>query len=318
MKILIAGGAGYIGSRLIPELITKNHTITVVDKLWFGNHLPKDVIIDTRYVSELTEKDLEGFDQVIFLGGLSCDPMAEFGPWQNFLFNAATPSYLAYIAKKSGVKRFIYASSCSVYGFTQGEPYTEESPTISNYPYGIAKLQGERGVLQLNDSNFSVIALRKGTLSGYSPRMRLDLVVNTMFKTALYNKKITISNPNIWRPILDIRDCIDAYVKAIDNPLVNGVYNICSYNTTIGKIGFEIENFINQKISPENISVITNNIQDFRNYQVKIDKAKKYLEFIPQHILSSTLVDLWNNRLKFQNIDNDYYYNINIFRNLEL
>jgi len=317
MKILVAGGAGYVGSRLIPELLSRKNEVKVVDKLWFGNHLPEEVVVDQRYISDYTEKDLEGFDIVIFLGGLSCDPMAEFGPWENFLYNAATPSYLAYIAKKAGVRRYIYAASASVFGFTNSEPYTEESPTLSNYPYGIAKLQGERGVLQLKDETFSVIALRKGTLSGYSPRMRLDLVVNTMFKTALYDNTVTISNPTIWRPILDINDCIIAYLKAIYcDQNINGVFNICSYNITIGKLGTLIATYIQNKTNNQ-VTITSKNIQDFRNYRISIDKSKE-LDYIPRFTLIDTLEELWQNRDRFKDVSNDNYYNINVFKNLVL
>ncbi len=107
--------------------------------------------------------------------------------------------------------------SCSVYGgYTVNELYDETRPVASSYPYGISKLQGEQAVMNLMDDDFSVIALRKGTISGYSPRMRLDLIVNTMFKSALCDGAITINNPTIWRTILAIEDAISAYVRAVE------------------------------------------------------------------------------------------------------
>src|SRR5207302_6643158 len=121
----------------------------------------------------LTVEDLAGYDQVVFLAGLSNDPMAEYAPSKNFIYNAAAPAYLAYIAKKADVKRYIYASSCSVYGYTDNELFDETKPVSSSYPYGISKLQGEQAVMNLVGDKFSVIALRKGTASGFSPRMRL-------------------------------------------------------------------------------------------------------------------------------------------------
>ena len=120
---------------------------------------------------------------LIFLAGVSNDPMAEFSPSENFIQNAACPAYLSYESKRAGVRRFIYASSCSVYGYTVDELYDEKSPTTCSYPYGISKLQGENGVMHLSDDKFSVIALRQGTVCGHSDRMRFDLVVNTMFKS---------------------------------------------------------------------------------------------------------------------------------------
>ena len=169
MKILIAGGAGYIGSVLVPTLQSLGHEIDVLDLFWFGNHLPKATGIVHKDIFHVEENDVKGYEVVIFLAGLSNDPMAEFSPSMNFISNAAAPAYLAYISKQAGVRKFIYAGSCSVYGFTENEDNNEESPTISDYPYGISKLQGERAVMQLAHSGFSAITLRQGTVCGYSP-----------------------------------------------------------------------------------------------------------------------------------------------------
>src|SRR4051794_26823160 len=185
MKLLVAGGAGYLGSVLIPRLLERGYKVDVVDLFWFGNHLPREVGILNKDIFQLSVEDLEPYDQGIFLAGLSNDPMAEYSPSKNFVFNAAAPAYLGYIGKKAKVKRYIYASSCSVYGYTENELFDETRPVSSSYPYGISKLQGEQAATQLIDENFSVISLRKGTISGYSPRMRLDLIINTMFKAAM-------------------------------------------------------------------------------------------------------------------------------------
>src|SRR6266481_1222685 len=181
MKLLVAGGAGYLGCALIPRLLERGYAVDVVDLFWFGNNLPPETGILNKDIFDLSISDLKGYEQVVFLAGLSNDPMAEYSPSKNFIFNAAAPAYLAYTAKKAGVKRYIYASSCSVYGYTEDELYDEERLVSSSHPYGISKLQGEQAVMNLVDDEFSVIALRKGTVSGYSPRMRLDLIVNTMF-----------------------------------------------------------------------------------------------------------------------------------------
>src|SRR5215467_15320823 len=115
MKILVGGGAGYVGSLLIPVLVEHGYEVDVIDLLWFGNHLPKGVKVIRKDLFQCTEADLRGYEQVLFLAGLSNDPMAEFDPSMHFVSNAALPSYLAYIAKHAGVKRFIFGSSCSVY-----------------------------------------------------------------------------------------------------------------------------------------------------------------------------------------------------------
>src|SRR5215469_4608537 len=247
MRILIAGGAGYVGSALIPKLLERGYDVDVVDLFWFGNSLPPEVNIINRDIFDLQVEDLKDYDQVLFLAGLSNDPMAEYSPSKNFVYNAAAPAYLAYTAKKAGVKRYIYASSCSVYGYTVNELYDETRPVSSSYPYGISKLQGEQAVMNLANDDFSVIALRKGTISGYSPRMRLDLIVNTMFKCALRDGAITINNPTIWRPILAMEDAISAYIRAIEaHEKISGIFNIASGNYTVGEVGDLVKNEIEE------------------------------------------------------------------------
>ena len=128
MNILIAGGAGYVGSRLCLSLIELGHNVSVVDLCWFGNNLPSSVKIFKKNIIDLDVDDIVGHDAVIFMAGLSNDPMADFSPSMNFVENAAVPAYLAYISKKAKVGKFIYASSCSIYGFTDDEEMDEASP----------------------------------------------------------------------------------------------------------------------------------------------------------------------------------------------
>lgn len=318
MKILVAGGAGYIGSMLVPALIEQGHEVKVIDLLWFGNHLPKKVHLEKRDLFSCTIDDFKGFDQVIFLAGLSNDPMAEYNPRMNFIDNGALPGYMSLLAKQAGVKRFIYASSCSIYGYAQDKLYAEEDPTTCGYPYGVSKLQGEFGCVQLNDENFSVIALRQGTVSGYSPRMRLDLIINTMFKFAMKEGKITVNNPSIWRPILDIRDAVNAYMRAVQaDQSISGVFNVASENYTVGfvaeRVKAELERLMKNKIKLE-----VKNIQDFRNYKVSTEKAKTILGFHPQYAIRDTIQNIFENRKKFlEQKDDTFCYNIKVFKKLK-
>jgi nucleoside-diphosphate-sugar epimerase len=317
MKILIVGGAGYLGSVLIPRLLDRGYKVDVVDLFWFGNHLPRQVGILNQDVFQLAVEDLEAYDQVVFLAGLSNDPMAEYSPSKNFIFNAAAPAYLAYVAKLAKVKRYIYASSCSVYGYTENELYDETRSVGSTYPYGISKLQGEQAALQLADDNFSVISLRKGTISGYSPRMRLDLIINTMFKTALRDNTITVNNPSIWRPILSIEDAATAYIRAIEaNYKISGVFNIASGNYTVGEIGDLVKAAIEERLG-KRINLCIKHVQDFRNYKVSIEKAKNVLSFHPTGDAKSIVMNLIDNVDKFQDWDNPFYSNIQAFKSLE-
>jgi nucleoside-diphosphate-sugar epimerase len=317
MKVLIVGGAGYLGSVLIPRLLDRGYKVDVVDLFWFGNHLPRQVGVLNQDLFQLTVEDLQAYDQVVFLAGLSNDPMAEYSPSKNFIFNAAAPAYLAYMAKLAKVKRYIYASSCSVYGYTENELYDETKSVGSTYPYGISKLQGEQAASQLADDNFSVISLRKGTISGYSPRMRLDLIINTMFKTALRDNTITVNNPSIWRPILSIEDAATAYIRAIEaNYKISGVFNIASANYTVGEIGDLVKTAIEEHLG-KRVNLCIKHIQDFRNYKVSIEKAKNVLSFHPAGDVKSIVISLIDNQDKFQDWDNPLYSNIQAFKALE-
>jgi nucleoside-diphosphate-sugar epimerase len=316
MKILIAGGAGYVGSFLIPVLLEHGYEVDVLDLMWFGNHLPPEVKVTAQDLFQCKEEDLKQYEQIIFLAGLSNDPMAEFDPSGNFVSNGALPSYLAFIAKKAGVRRFIYASSCSVYGYTVNQLYHEESPVTCNYPYGISKLQGERGVLQQQDENFSVIALRKGTICGYSPRMRMDLIVNTMFKCVMTEKKVVVNNASIWRPILDIRDATTAYLRAIQADYsISGVFNITSGNYTVGQVGDMVKGRL-EKLNGDKVGIVIKNVQDFRNYKVTIEKARTHLGFQPQYSVEDIIADLYAHKDQYGDYTDENFYNIKVFRRI--
>ena len=316
MKILVVGGGGYVGSALVPVLQDRGHDLKVIDSFWFGNHLPPEIPVLKKDLFDLTEEDLKGFHQVIFLAGLSNDPMAEFSPSMNFISNAAGPAYLGYIAKRAGIRRFIFSGSCSVYGYTVDKLYDETSPAISSFPYGISKLQGESSLLQMADASFSVISLRKGTVSGYSPRMRLDLIVNTMFKTAIANREITVNNPAIWRPILSIQDATAAYVRAIEaGENISGIFNVASGNYTVGEVADLVKERIEQDMGLH-VKLKILDRQDYRNYKVSTDKAVKVLGFKPAHDIAGIVDSLVANLDKFRDFDNPNYYNIEVFKKL--
>jgi len=310
MRILVAGGAGYLGSALVPKLLDRGYEVDVVDLFWFGNHLPSDTGIIHKDIFDISVQDLEVYEQVVFLAGLSNDPMAEYSPSQNFIFNAAAPAYLAYVAKKAGVKRYVYACSCSVYGYTDNELFDETRPVSSSYPYGISKLQGEQAVINLLDKGFSVISLRKGTVSGYSPRMRLDLIINTMFKNGLASQEITVNNPAIWRPIVSIEDATNAYIRAIEaNERISGIFNIASGNYTVGEVGDLVKMAMEEQLGIR-VRLTIKHKRDFRNYKVSSQKAENVLSFHPNHDVKSIVKNLIENMDRFHDWDNPQYYNI--------
>ena len=181
--------------------------------------------------------------------------------------------------------------------------------------YGISKLQCEKGITILEDNDFKPILFRKGTVGGWSPKMRFDLVVNTMLMTALTKKKIIINSPKLWRPLIDIKDVIQAYELAIEADLdVTGVYNISGGNYTIGDLGKLI--FNNLKERGYDIELETLNIKDFRNYKVDISKVKDELGFNPKYNPNDSIQEILDNIEKSENfnLENESYYNIKTFK----
>lgn len=303
---------------LVPTLTEQGYDADVVDLLWFGNELPAGTPLRQKDLFDCVAADLEGYEQVIFLAGLSNDPMAEFSPARNFIDNGALPSYLAYVAKRAGVKRFIYASSCSVYGYTVDSLYDEDSPVVCGYPYGISKLQGERGVLQLGDDAFSTIAIRQGTVCGYSPRMRFDLIVNAMYMTAMRDGMVTVNNPGIWRPIVDIRDTCAAFVRAIQaGPAIGGVYNVASGNFTVGQVGELVQSRV-EALTGQKIKLTIKSIADARNYKVSCERAKTQLGFVPKFSIADMIDSLHEHRAEFGDYSVTKYSNIAVFKELEI
>lgn len=311
-KIFIAGGAGYVGTRFCNEF-ANIYDITVYDHFWFGDKITSNVTKIHGDIRNITPSQLEGYDAVLFLGGLSNDPMAMYRPDLNFIENSAIPTYLAFIAKQAGISRFICASSCSVYGHTKNKTLVESSKVKPSYAYGISKLQCERGISILEYDNFKPILFRKGTVGGWSSKMRYDLVVNTMLMTALTKGKITINSPKLWRPLIDIRDVIQAYRLAIESdPLITGVFNIAGGNYTVGGLGKIIYDILRDK--GHNIELETLDIKDFRNYKVNISKAQDELEFNPIYTPNDSINEILDNIDENHDFNDESYYNIKTFK----
>jgi nucleoside-diphosphate-sugar epimerase len=298
----------------VPSLLERGYDVDVIDGLWFGNHLPAAVKVIQRDLFQCRVADLEGYDQVIFLAGVSNDPMAEYDPAENFVQNGALPAYLAFTAKKARVRRFVYASSCSIYGYTEDSLYDEDGPIACGYPYGIAKLQGERAALQLADADFSVIALRQGTVCGWSPRMRFDLIVNTMYKAAMTTGVITVNNASIWRPILDIRDAVSAFTRAVQaSPALSGVFNVASGNFTVGQVADYVKDAIEECTSRTvRMNILT--VEDFRNYKVDYGRAKIELGYAPRFGIRDIVADVHGHVESYGDFERDAFYNIRVFK----
>lgn len=238
MKVLVTGTEGYIGSRLAPWLIAHGHEVTGLDAGFYRDgtlyldplglpQLPHTIIKDLR---TLTRADFEGFDAVVHLAELSNDPLGQNNPEITFEINHKGSVQIAEAARAAGVKRFVYASSCSVYGVGASDYVDEESPVNPQTAYAKCKTLVERDVKPMAGSGFSAVFLRNATAYGASPRMRFDIVLNDLCALAWTKKKIAmISDGSPWRPIVHVEDICQAVSCALVAPeeaITGQVFNV--------------------------------------------------------------------------------------------
>jgi len=315
LKILIIGGCGYIGARLTPHLKSRGHEVEIVDLCWFGRHVPAGVLLHMLDARSLTVDDMYGFDQVIYIAGMSNDPMADHAPYVNYVANAALPAYLADIARRGGVKRFIHGSSCSVYGFAPLGILTEDARPETYSPYGVSKLMAEFGCAQ-HALDMEVINLRQGTLAGWSPRLRLDLVLNAMVASAISSRALSVNDPQAQRPLLFIDDAIDAYTAVIESTKreLSGTYNLVSRNTSVSDIAkFVAEFFASEGLGL--LSIKTKGQHDIRSYKASAQKFRGVFDWVPRATLHQTVAELVF-KLEGVDLDDDNFYNIRTFKAL--
>lgn len=266
MKFLVTGGCGYKGHVLIPKLLARGYEVVALDTLWFGNFLkphPKLTVIKGD-VLNIDAVDVTGFDGIVHLSSIANDPCGDLDPKLTWEVSALATMQLADKAKRKDVKRFIYASSGSVYGIKDEPQVTEDLELKPISEYNKTKMVAERVLLSYAD-DMSVQIVRPATVCGYSPRMRLDVSVNMLTMQALSKGKITVFGGMQTRPNIHIDDITDIYLHLIDHPQVTGIYNAGFENISILDIAKLVTKYV-----PAEIVVTESN--DPRSYRVNSDK----------------------------------------------
>lgn len=315
MNVLVTGGAGYIGNVLVPNLLKSGHNVRVVDSQWFGNLLPKECEVIKGNICKFDTGWLDGIDTIVNLAATSNDPMADFDPFVNYMINTAGTSLVAHRAYGEGGIKFIQASTCSVYGFAYDKVFTEKDTPSPTFAYAVSKIMAERA-LQCWQDRLHPTILRFATVNGYSPRMRYDLVLNVLTKSALCGK-IIVNNPDLWRPIVDVRDVANAITTAVEKPEVEGVFNVAEHSYTILQIAEEISRCLAMlgKKQPE---IEIRGEADLRSYKVDTTKAKSELGFTatysPYDMVKAIVEKVDTGEIA--DFDNDKYYNVKIFKKL--
>lgn len=266
MKLLVTGACGYKGSVLVPKLLDQGHEVIGLDIMWFGNFLkphPNLKVIQGD-VRDIDAIDLTGVDAIIHLSSVANDPCGDLDPQLTWEVSALATMQLADKAARAGVKRFIYASSGSVYGIKDEPQVTEDLVLKPLSEYNKTKMVGERVLLSYaNDMIVQIV--RPATVCGYSPRMRLDVSVNMLTMQALAKGKITIFGGNQTRPNIHIDDITDLYIFLLGRPDVTGIYNAGFENISILDIAQRVVRHV-----PAELVVTASN--DPRSYRVNSDK----------------------------------------------
>jgi nucleoside-diphosphate-sugar epimerase len=302
--VLVTGGAGYIGCQLVPSLLAHGYCVRVFDVMFYG-----DAGLDrVRNRIETVEGDirsvpadlLDGVDAIINLAGLSTEPAAEYRPEANQEINFKAAVDLAILAKKKKIRRFIQASSGSIYDVGAGHPekdivHTEDSPVAPFRIYSITKREAEKQILAMADDSFTPVVLRKGSVYGYSPRMRFDLVVNAFVLNALQTGCLVLHNGGeMWRPLLSIQDAAAAYKLMLEAPAekVNGeIFNVTNGNYRISELALRVQHKLGELNIPCTLQP-DYHYRNLRSCQASGQKIAQRLAFTPKVTVEETVEDL--------------------------
>lgn len=323
-NVLVTGGAGYVGSRLIPQLLKVGHRVTVYDIMYYGDgFLPKDnsnlTVIkgDIRDTKKLTEAFKE-IDVVIHMACISNDASFELDENLSRTVNYDAFEPMVVAAKRMGVKRFIYASSSSVYGVSDAPDVTEEHPLVPLTLYNKFKGLCEPLLFKHQSSDFVCVTIRPATICGYAPRQRLDLSVNILTNHAVNNNKINVFGGAQLRPNLHIQDMCDLYeilIEIPDDKIAGQIFNAGYQNMSIMKIAQFAKKIVEDKFTEKgSIDIVTVPTDDIRSYHVNSDKIKRILGFTPKRTVEDAILDLCKafREGKLPNsMTDDIYYNVN-------
>ena len=329
-RVLVTGGAGYCGSRLVPQLLRSGYKLTVYDIMYFGDDfLPKDnpnltiVQGDIRHIKKLSNA-MAGHDAVVSLACISND--ASFELDENLStsvnFEAFEPMVLA--AKNAGVKRFLYASSSSVYGVSDQPNVTEDHPLVPLTLYNKYKGMCEPLLNKHVDDNFTGVTFRPATVCGYAPRQRLDLSVNILTNHAVNKNKITVFGGSQLRPNLHIQDYIDAVEMFLEAPaakIQGEIFNVGYQNLSLTEIAKLVRKVVIDEFPDRaDLEIVTTPSDDLRSYHINSDKVNRVLGFQPRHTIEDAVRELcaaFRDNLLPNSFEDDAYFNVKRLQRLK-
>ncbi len=327
MRVLVTGGGGYIGAVLCKQLIDAGHQPVVLDRFFWGkaplNGLAVEMVAGD--IRNLKMEWFEGIDAVCHLGGLSNDPTAEYNTEANWQMNTVATQHLVEACKKAGINRFTFASSASVYDTERSAHDVSRSPMMCDEStqlsprgaYSLSKHEAEKIILAAVDKDFSPVIFRQGTVYGYSPRMRFDLVVNTFIKDAVLFHRLYLHGGGwMWRPLVDVVDVARVHVMALEVPtdtIKGQVFNVLEENYQIRQLAMLVAGSLSLLTPPNHVQLIEAPLPKIvRNYRMSNAKLSKVLNFTPSRTVLESIQDMLQ-RLPLEKIDefgDPRYYNI--------
>ncbi len=324
MNILITGGAGYVGSKLVPKLLDLGNKVTVLDLMIYGedvleNHENlKKVKGDIRDI-DLLEKILPNHEAVIHLACISNDPSYELNPklGKSINFDAFEP--LVKISRKSNINRFIYASSSSVYGIKKEKDVTEDMSLEPLTDYSKFKGECEKILNTYKSDDFITTTIRPSTVCGYARRQRLDLVVNILTNHAFHNRSIIVFGGNQLRPNIHIDDMVNSYISILEaNPKkINGeIFNVGYKNQSVNELADDVK-----KVIGEDVKILNSKSDDNRSYHVSSKKISEILSFKTKFTVRDAVSDLQNafkKKLLINTFQDENYFNIKRMQSINL
>lgn len=326
-KVLITGGAGYVGSALVPYLLEKGYKVTVYDLYLYGDVF-KDIENNpnlTQIKGDIRDKNklieaTKNIDALIHLACISNDPSYELDPELGKSINLDAFYNVIEAAEINNVKRFIYASTSSVYGIKEEKNVRETDTCEPLTDYSKFKLECEKILLSRQKKDMDRVVLRPATVCGYARRLRLDLVVNVLTIHALVNKKIKVYGGEQLRPNINIKDRVKAYETLLTAPSekIDGeIFNAGYQNLSVD----EIAKVIKDTIGGPDITIEHIHTDDIRSYHINSDKIKEVLGFEPQYTIEDavkSLVDAYNEGVIIDGLNNPLYHNIKLMQNVNL
>jgi nucleoside-diphosphate-sugar epimerase len=330
-NVFVTGGAGYCGSLLVPQLLSRGYNVTVYDTLYFGDSfLPKDnknlkvVQGDIRDAAKLAET-AKGHDAFVSLACISNDASFELDENLSTSINMDAFEPMVLAAKNAGVKRFVYASSSSVYGVSDQPNVTEDHPLVPLTLYNKYKGLCEPILKRHADDTFTGVIFRPATVCGYAPRLRLDLSVNILTNHALVNNKITVFGGSQLRPNLHVQDYCDAvelFLTAPTEKIQKETFNVGYQNLSIADIALLVKRVVQEEYPDKSeIDIVTSPSNDLRSYHINSDKIFRTLGFKPKYTIEDAVRSLCiaSREGKIKNsMTDDWYYNIRTMKKLNV